>query len=161
MKINLISESSESTDNPPKPFLEIPDKSLISGSAAIALTVAVINGAATWFTDNYVTKPQNDREFSLEEKKFLLDEELKKQTQLLEQQKFQSELLQSALQEANPKQRAQALRMLVDMKLLNISPSLIDDFIKNPNTVPQLSPQSTGKPKAPSTSVSGKPITSK
>ena len=116
-----------------------------------AIATALITLISSVYSAYFVTNPQNEREISLkndaqslELKKFHLDEELKKQTQLLELQKFQSELLQSALQEENSKQRAQALRMLVDMKLLDAPSSLIDDFIKKPNTVPRLSPQSTG-----------------
>lgn len=145
----------------------------VTGKALAAVVAPPIIGAlltlaTSMYTIDHVTEPQNDADKTfkdnaqnLEKQKFELDQELKKQSQLLEKQRFQSELLQSALQGENSKQRAQALRMLVDMKLLDIPRSLMTDFIKNPNTVPQFSPQSTGKPKPPSTPVSGKPIASK
>jgi hypothetical protein len=168
--------------------VDIPNASLAGGTATVTATVATIGTVAitvitaivtlvsTVITYHFVTEPQyhlmtekqNDVDQDLKKKtqllevqKFEFEKKLKEESQSLEKQKFQSELLQSTLQGKNSKQRAQTLRMLADMKLLNISPSLIDDFIKNPNTVPQLSPQSIGKPTAPSTSVSGKPTTSK
>jgi hypothetical protein len=144
----------------------------LSGSGWVTLAAAFIAAIASVvgpvYSDLEVNKPKNEadnilktHDQELEKQKFEFEKKLKEESQSLEKQKFQSELLQSALQGANPKQRAQALRMLVDMKLLDIPCSLMIDFIKNPNTVPRLSPQSAGKPKAPSTSVSGKPIASK
>jgi hypothetical protein len=93
-----------------------------------------------------VTKPRDSGEL-----------ELKKQTQLLEMQKFQLELLQRALQGENPEQRAQSLRILADMKLLDALRPMIDEFIKNPDTVPQWPPGSIGKAPASPASLGGEP----
>lgn len=144
----------------------------LSPGGRVTLGAAIIAGlasvAAPIVSDFCVIRPQNkaDNELKtnvqeLEKQKFEFDKKLKEESQSLEKQKFQSELLQSVLQGKDSKQRAQALRLLAEMKLLDMPDSLINDFIKNPNIVPQLSPQSTEKPEAPSTSVNGKPIGSK
>ena len=118
------------------------------GGIVATILVALISAGTSYFTNRDVTKPRDSG-----------DLELKKQTQLLEMQKFQLELLQRALQGKNSKQRAQSLRMLVDMKLLDAPRSMIDDFIKNPNAVPQWLPESTERTPSPPTSSGGKPIT--
>lgn len=142
----------------------------IPAAAWVAVLVAIIGGVVTIATSLIiafgVTKSQNEDDLkfkrevqSLEVKKFEFDEELKKQTQSLEMQKFQLELLQRALQGKNDIQRTQSLRILVDMKLLNIP--RIDEFIKKPNTAPQWAPQSTGKALASPASLGGEPNASK
>ena len=77
------------------------------------------------------------------------DKTFKEDTQDLEKNKFQLELLQRALQVGSPEHRAQSLRMLVDMGLLNVKEPMIVEFTKNPNLVPQWPSESTGKAPSP------------
>lgn len=73
-------------------------------------------------------------------------QEVSEHAQLLKKQNFELILLKTALQLQDPEQRAQSLLLMVEMKLLDIPKSTMDDFIKNAKTVPQWPPESSEKP---------------
>lgn len=130
-KINTNSATQEKT-------LDIP---VVWGT----IVVAIISAFTSFFTSYFTTEPEL---------------KVKKQIQLLEEQKFKLELLQHALQVENSQQRAQSLRMLVDLELLDYPKQGIEEFIKNPDTIPHWPPESSGKA-SPSVSGGEKSSTSK
>ena len=119
-KINTNSTTQEKT-------LDIP---VVWGT----IVVAIISAFTSFFTSYFTTEPEL---------------KVKKQIQSLEEQKFRLELLQRALQVEDSQQRAQSLRMLVDLQLLDYPKLGIEEFIKNPNTIPQWPPESSGNAPSP------------
>lgn len=121
--------------NPANPeFVDIP---VVTWGTIITAIISVVVAISTGFLPAYcVTKPNNEA------------------VQRLEKQKFQSELLQKALQVEESQDRAQALSMLLGLGLLDDPSQKIQKYIDNPDTIPQWSSASSER-KAPSSASGG------
>jgi hypothetical protein len=102
----------------------------------IALIAALAPIITSIYTGCMVTNPNNEA------------------VQRLEKQKFQSELLQKALQMEKSQDREKSLRILKDLKLLGDPDPKIEEFLKNPDTIPQW-PSASSERKAPSSASGG------